>query len=352
MRFRGITLCRPAGVPVRLHWSVALLAVLLLPLPEFAAVPVPWRAALIVALLVSMAVHEAAHAATAARLGLEPAEVILTPAGGLTRTAAPIPDGPAGVAVALAGPAASLALAGVAGAAAWLLPEGRPRSAAAVLAAANGLLGVANLLPAAPLDGGRVLRALLAPRCGPERAARATAWAGRALGVALAAAAFRYGPVWLVPATLVLLGAAAEERSASLAEALRDPPVERAMIPSPLLVPADSPEASLAAVARSAPDRPVLAVRDGRPVAYVALSADGAAVRPLGPPARRGERAAAVLARLEAAGREAAAVLGPSGEPEGLVTAGALRRALRLGRALSGRVGGDGARRPERPAGP
>lgn len=188
------------GVPLRMHWSVPLLIVLLAYTLGRETLPVwtPGRSAAVytfasvagaVLLMASLLAHEAAHAATAKRSGVPVQDVTLWALGGMTRMDRP---GSARVAfrVAVSGPAVSLVVGGAAygagvGIHAWL-GWALPAAVLVWLGAANVLLGVFNLLPAAPLDGGRVVQALLWWRTGDrERAERAAGRSGQVLGVLL-----------------------------------------------------------------------------------------------------------------------------------------------------------------------
>jgi Zn-dependent protease len=126
--------------------------------------------------LVSLLAHELAHALVARRAGVTVESITFWLFGGVARL-----GGDAG------SPFTSLALAGVfAAAAAGLRGVGAPSAVAGVpgwLAWTNLWLALFNLLPGAPLDGGRVLRALLWMRHGDrDRASRTAARAGRVLG--------------------------------------------------------------------------------------------------------------------------------------------------------------------------
>ncbi|MFN2460193.1 MAG: site-2 protease family protein [Candidatus Velthaea sp.] len=153
-------------------------------------------AACALALFASVVVHEFAHALTARRYGLTTRAITLFLFGGVA-TLDEEPQSPrAEVAIALAGPIASAVLAAAAFAA--LVPLERfgsgPLAAplatlVAYLAAANGVLAAFNLIPAFPMDGGRVLRAVLWRRRKDRSSATVTAaLAGVVFAAALAGA--------------------------------------------------------------------------------------------------------------------------------------------------------------------
>lgn len=111
---------------------------------------------LVLALVVGLLVHEMAHALVARKLGLTVLDVTIWPLGGMARLAGLHERPQAEAPVAAAGPLANLLLA----LAAWPLPG----EAASGVTLVNLLLGLGNLVPLFPLDGGRIVRAFLARR--------------------------------------------------------------------------------------------------------------------------------------------------------------------------------------------
>jgi Zn-dependent protease len=239
------------GVALRTHWSVPLLMLLFAyglgsrTLPAYA----PGRAAAVYAvagvaggllLLMSLVVHEAAHALTARRAGIPVQDMTLWALGGMTRMDRPA-TARAAFAVAVSGPLASLvvggaglgAAAGVEAALGWRIPV----AVLGWLGGMNVLLGVFNLLPAAPLDGGRVLEAAMWWRTGDrDRAQRAAGRSGQIVGMVLVAVGWLAflrgvgGGLWLaVIGLFIAFTAAAERRRAELGAALRGVRVAEAM---------------------------------------------------------------------------------------------------------------------------
>lgn len=231
---RGVVpLGRVAGIPVAAHWTVLVVVVLLgqvlalSVLPTLAPGQPPWAywsAGTVgaVALIGALLAHELAHAVVARRTGVGVRRITLWLLGGVSeldgRPAEPATE----VRVALAGPATSLALGVVLGALAGAADvAGASQLVVATLswlATMNVVLGVFNLLPGTPLDGGRVLHGLLWRRTGdPAKATRITSNAGRFLGALLAgvgvlmAVAGRFDGLWLVLVGWFLAGAAAFE---------------------------------------------------------------------------------------------------------------------------------------------
>lgn len=154
-------------IPIRLHGSFLVLATMLLGWELLRGGPVAALGALVlgVAIFGSVLLHELGHALAGRLYGIETRDITLYPFGGVARMAgarlAPVPE----LVVSLAGPAVNFILAGLALALAGLeVPVARE------LAVLNIVLGVFNLLPAFPMDGGRVLRAVLSLRMDPVRA--------------------------------------------------------------------------------------------------------------------------------------------------------------------------------------
>ena len=156
------------GIPIRLHWSFF---VLVLGLSW-----VGWQAGalrgvlstlgVVAGLFASVALHELGHALTAARFGIRTAHITLYPFGGIAAIERMPSDAGQELAIALAGPAVNFALAAVAG---WTWGA-TGSTFLLTLGAMNLVMGLFNLLPAFPMDGGRVLRARLSRRVGYLRA--------------------------------------------------------------------------------------------------------------------------------------------------------------------------------------
>jgi len=144
-------------------------------------------AAFVVLLYASVLVHELSHSVVARAFGLPVRRILLYPLGGFSEIEREPPTPGREFLVSAAGPGISLALAGagyVVEAAAN--PGGVPGVLLGQLVAANLLVGIFNMLPGLPLDGGRLLRAVIWKVTGrPGPATVAAAWAGRGLAVAL-----------------------------------------------------------------------------------------------------------------------------------------------------------------------
>jgi Zn-dependent protease/CBS domain-containing protein len=151
-------------------------------------------AAFVVLLYLSVLVHELAHSVVARGYGLPVRRILLYPLGGVSEIDKEPQTPSREFLVSAAGPALSLAL----GAAGWgltkVITDGVSGSLVRQLMVANIIVGLFNLLPGLPLDGGRMLRAVLWKLTGkPATATIAAAWAGRALAIALLVIPFYSG---------------------------------------------------------------------------------------------------------------------------------------------------------------
>jgi Zn-dependent protease len=236
----GWNVGRVFGIPVRLHWSLLLLGAFIGFTYGQGALGALLGAALLFA---SVVAHEVAHALVARGYGIETRDIVLTPIGGIARLEGMPESGRAEAVIALAGPAMSLALAGLAWSASLFVPGGFGASLLASLAWTNGMLGVFNLIPAFPMDGGRVLRGALQERIGVRAATSLAANVGRVAAIAMCLFGLFTGSWSLVFIALFVWSAGSRERAmVEEREAwARRPqawdawnrPIEVEMIPSP-----------------------------------------------------------------------------------------------------------------------
>lgn len=199
----------------------------------------------------SLTAHELGHAVQARREGMHIDGITLWVFGGVARFTGNFPSAGAELRIALAGPAVSLVLAVVLLAAALGLdlPSGVD-GVVFWLGQINLSLFVFNLLPALPLDGGRVLRAVLWMRRKDfQSATRTAAGLGRRFGQLMVAGGLllvlftgAFGALWLALIGLFLIGAAeAEAQMAPPESPLARLRVGDLMVPEPVSVRADTP---------------------------------------------------------------------------------------------------------------
>ncbi|XTZ18678.1 site-2 protease family protein [Micromonospora echinospora] len=287
---------RVAGVPVGVNWSVLVIFALIawalaarqFPRaypgePVWAYVLAGLAAAVV--FFVGLLAHEVAHAVVAKRNGLGVEGITLWLFGGVSELKGDAPNPGAELRIAGIGPLVSLVIGvlfgGVAVALALAGARGLPVGALSWLAGINLLLAIFNVLPAAPLDGGRLLRAVVWKATGDRtRASVVAARAGWVLGVLLIGLGLwqflvgaGIGGLWLVLIGWFLIGAATmEERQARLGSALHGVRVADVMTPQPQT-------ASAAMTVGDFVDHYLFAYRhsalplteDGRPIGLVTL---------------------------------------------------------------------------------
>jgi Zn-dependent protease/predicted transcriptional regulator len=197
----------------------------------------------------SLLLHELGHAFQARREGLEIEGITLWLFGGVAKFKGMFPSPGAEFRIAIAGPLVSLVLGLLFSLGAWAIStEERVDAVAAWLGYTNLTLLAFNLLPALPLDGGRVLRSALWRVWGDfRRATRAAARVGRGFGYLFIAAGVlmfivegSFSGAWLAFIGWFLLQAAtAEDRYAMVSESLGGIRVRDLMITNPVTVPAE-----------------------------------------------------------------------------------------------------------------
>ncbi len=192
--------------------------------------------AFIVLLFLCVVLHEFGHILAARRYGIRSPEVTLLPIGGVASMPRLPSDPRQELVVALAGPAVNLVIG-----AALVLALGSLRpgeleqiddphlSLLGRLAAANLFLATFNLIPAFPMDGGRVLHALLAMRLGGPAATEIAAKVGQAFAIGLGFVGLFGNPLLLFIAIFVYMAASGEAQMSASHEALKGLTVGEAM---------------------------------------------------------------------------------------------------------------------------
>lgn len=230
-----------AGIDLKLHWTFLILLgwVFLSYFSQTGEVLAGLAGVgFILALFACVVLHELGHALAARRYGVVTRNIVLLPIGGVANLER-IPEKPREeLVVALAGPAVNVVIAALL-AVLLLATGGLPeleslesltvptgRSFLTSLLAVNVLLVLFNLIPAFPMDGGRVLRALLAMRYDRARATDIAAKLGQVLAIGFVFFGF-FTNFWLVFIGLfIYLGAGGENRAVSMQAALEDYLVE------------------------------------------------------------------------------------------------------------------------------
>lgn len=204
--------------------------------------------AFIVILFFCVLLHEFGHVLAARRYGVETEDVTLWPFGGIANMER-MPEKPSEeLIVSIAGPLVNvviaLLLALYLGGRVDSQQLGEFDSPALSMAAkvmwANVVLVLFNMIPAFPMDGGRVLRALLAMGLGNARATELAAWIGQAFAVIFAVVGIFYGPMLIVIGIFIFLAASGEASQAQLRAVAQGTLVSDAMITAFQSLPTDA----------------------------------------------------------------------------------------------------------------
>jgi Zn-dependent protease/CBS domain-containing protein len=312
--------------------------------------------AFLVLLFACVLAHEFGHIFTARAFGVSTPDVTLLPIGGVARLEH-IPEEPyEEFLIAIAGPlvnvAIAIALILIAGANVSMgdlyAVESPEASMVDRLAAVNLFLAVFNMIPAFPMDGGRVLRALLASRMGYVRATEIAAFIGQGVAFALGFIGLLSNPMLIFIAIFVYLAASSEAHMVAIRAMARGVPVSAAMMTQfATLTPEAHVEDAVQTLLRSSQtDFPVVDAA-GKPVGVLGRSDLIRALNHLGPAARVAD---AMTTDVPAIGQRrcldeafrllqersaaAVAVVDDSGRLVGLVTSETIGEMLMLQKAL------------------
>jgi Zn-dependent protease len=271
-RGRGsLRIGRISGIEIRVHWSFSLLVVVfLLAADAPGGLGVVSSMVWLVVIFACVLLHELAHCVVGRRYGAVVHEIELLPIGGVSKLER-LPEAPSEeLAMAIAGPLASIGIAVVAALAATaalvpLLPftlyDG-PLLARTFWF--NLVIAAFNLLPAFPLDGGRVFRALLERRRDLLAATRIAVRVGHVVAVAFVVLGLFWN-LWLVIiGVFVYVGASMEEAATVVHAALRNRRVDQLMLLDPVVVDAGARAGDLRDVLRQTAQRAFPVVQHDR----------------------------------------------------------------------------------------
>jgi len=238
-------LIRIAGIDIRVHvtFFVLLLWIALAELPRGSAAMLG-SLVFILSLFVCVVLHELGHSLQAMRFGIAVRDITLLPIGGVARLERMPEDPRQELQVALAGPLVNVVIA-----AALYFGMGSARlvglsgpdafasgSFLARLLSLNIVLAVFNLIPAFPMDGGRVLRAYLAQRMNYLDATHWAARVGQGIALVFGLIGLFGNPILMFIALFVYMGAQSEDSMVQARAWLHDVPVSAAMITSPIVL--------------------------------------------------------------------------------------------------------------------
>ena len=233
----SVRVARISGIDVRVHatFGIALVYCVVSGSAWYGVRGAAFGALLTVSLLACLILHELGHALTARHFGVPVHEIVLSPFGGVARPSAEPRRPQHELWIALAGPMVGGALVLVLwltlalnrvpidsmGLTRWPDPSGA--ALVRTLFWANLVLSSFNMLPALPMDGGRVFRALLSLAVGRSRGTRIAALAGQLIGLGLIALAFNKDwPLLGLLGLIVFLGAMRERARARAGELLSE----------------------------------------------------------------------------------------------------------------------------------
>lgn len=290
---------RIAGIPIRMHLTLLVLLVWIA--SSYMMQGLGFGATvlgivLVLTIFAVIVVHELGHALVARKFGIGTRDIMLLPVGGIASLER-MPDKPKQeLAVAIVGPLINLALAGILFIA-ITVAGGTTRIAEATTiggAIATQLmwinigLAVFNLIPAFPMDGGRVLRALLATRMGHARATDIAARLGKLFAIAFAILGILYSPMLLLIALVVWAGASQERALVQLKTAITGVPVSAAMLRRVESVTPEQPLEDAAAMLLRGGLNQLPVIDHGEPVGVITRSDVATALSHAGPNATVG----------------------------------------------------------------
>lgn len=222
------------GIPVELHISFLVLMILIYLVALLNVVPYIniLTAVLITLIFVSVVLHELSHCYMAKRYGIGIERIVLLPIGGISEMEEIPKDPSKELRIALAGPVSNLIIGGIfylilLGSMAYLSKT--LQGAVYYFVIVNILLGFFNLLPAFPMDGGRILRAFLAERMSFINATKLSATIGKQLAIIMAIVGVFFNFLLILVAVYVYLGAEAEYQTVLLSTLLEDDKVKDIM---------------------------------------------------------------------------------------------------------------------------
>ena len=259
-----VKLFQAAGIPVLMHWSFGLILVLVLleaRRNDLSASGTLWLLLLFLILFSCVVLHEFGHALTARRYHIDTKDIILSPIGGIARLERIPEKAWQELWIALAGPAVNLVIAGLLYLLLqlWHLPtliqtdsETMVLNRYSILPyvmTMNVFLAIFNLLPAFPMDGGRVLRSLLALFMRRWKATFVASWIGRLFALTFVGVGIYWGEWVLVfIGVFIFINAGLEYRSTRIEEMLRGQTIGDQMIPEVVTISYDAPFGSISAL--------------------------------------------------------------------------------------------------------
>jgi stage IV sporulation protein FB len=293
----SLSIGRIAGTEIRIHFTFLLFLIWIFAAGYAAGgTAAAWTSTVFIILLFGcVLLHEYGHILTARAFGVATPDVTLLPIGGVARLER-IPEEPyQEFLVAIAGPAVNVVIAvllvALAGAkldaAHFAAVDSSGISMVDRLAAVNVFLVLFNLIPAFPMDGGRVLRALLAIPLGFVRATQVAATIGQVMAFVFGIVGLFYSPMLILIAIFVYLAASSEAHLVALRAMSRGVPVGSAMMTQFVtLSPEDEIEHAVQTLLRTSQGEFPVVDAAGKPVGLLTRNDLIRGIKQLGPDAR------------------------------------------------------------------
>nr|WP_319372759.1 CBS domain-containing protein [uncultured Methanobacterium sp.] len=232
------------NIPVELHISFLLLMALIYGVAIFNLVPgVDLNAALLITLLfVTVILHELAHSYVAQRYGIGIERIVLLPIGGVSSMEELPKDPGQEFRIAIAGPLVNILIALICYGLFFGLLQSYPSIASFLnyFALVNVILGAFNLIPAYPMDGGRVLRAFLAGRMSYLQATETAASVGKFLAIFMAVVGIFWNYFLILIALFIYIGADAEYKEIMISTLLEGIKVKEIMTHEVITIPPET----------------------------------------------------------------------------------------------------------------
>lgn len=276
----SLSLGRIAGIQVFIHWTFLILIVWTIysdARQGLGVVDMVWSVVFVLAIFVCVTLHEYGHALAARRYGIQTRDITLLPIGGLARLES-MPEKPKEeLVVAIAGPAVNVVIALL------LLPVlivsgglGEIESLTIgksnfilMLLAVNVSLVVFNLIPAFPMDGGRIFRALLGFWLERNKATQIAATVGQVLAVGFMAWGFYSDPFLIFIGLFIFSSARNEARYAKTQSILKNTSLRQVLIAQPPLMPAGTSVREAAQLLLTTQNKDFLVVENGKPIGSI-----------------------------------------------------------------------------------
>jgi Zn-dependent protease/predicted transcriptional regulator len=281
----SLSLGKPFGIRLEVHWTFVLIIVWVVYLQMKQDAPtdsILLTVLFVLTIFACVVLHELGHALTARRYGIPTKKITLLPIGGVASLERMPEEPKQELFIAVMGPAVNVAIAAL-----LLLVFGfgemptqeeliggmTPKLFVQQLILVNILLVVFNAIPAFPMDGGRVLRALLAMRIGRQRATQVASNLGQLFAIAFVILGFYYNPFLIFIGLFVFLGAYAENHMVQQTELLRGHLVRDAMITQYLTLNPDDTLRQAADALLAGSDTDFVVVQNGEVAGLLSRSA-------------------------------------------------------------------------------